>query len=95
MGFKGSDRQCMVVKLSMQSCRYCIRIHLRHIQCFHGVKLLSLSAKSTFKIIHLSGYVLRNDLKKKSLILILKTTDSENVPTQIHHFEHRFCSQTQ
>ena len=35
------------------------RIHLRHIKLYYDVYLLSLIAKSTFKIIFLGGYVLR------------------------------------
>ena len=35
------------------------RIHLRHIKPFKDLYLLSLSAKSTFKIINLGSYVLR------------------------------------
>ena len=35
------------------------RVHLRHIKRFHDVQLLSFSAKSTFKIINLGGYVFR------------------------------------
>ena len=35
------------------------RIHLRHIKRFYDVYLLSLSAKSTFKIMNLGGYVFR------------------------------------
>ena len=35
------------------------KIHWRHIKCFHDVKLLSLSAKSTFNIMNLGGYVFR------------------------------------
>ena len=43
-----------------------LRIHLRPIQRFNDVQLLSLSAKSTFKIIHLGDYVLRIDFLKWS-----------------------------
>ena len=35
------------------------RIHLRRLKRFYDVKSLSLCAKSTFKIIYLSGYVFR------------------------------------
>jgi len=35
------------------------RIHLRNIKRFYDVYLLSLSAKLTFKIINLGGYVFR------------------------------------
>ena len=35
------------------------RIHLRQGKRFHDVKLLSLSAKSTFKIMNMGGYVFR------------------------------------
>ena len=35
------------------------RIHLRHTKPFHDVYLLSLSAKSTFKIMNLDGHVFR------------------------------------
>ena len=40
------------------------RIHLRHTKRFNNVLLLSLSAKLTFKIIHLGVYVLRIDFLK-------------------------------
>ena len=36
-------------------------IDLRHIKSFNDEKLLSLNAKSKFKIIHLGVYVLRID----------------------------------
>ena len=49
-----------------------LRIHLRPIQRFNDVQLLSLSAKSTFKIIHLGDYVLRIDF------LNLSNNDDEN-----------------
>ena len=39
-------------------------IPLRRIKRFNDVKLLSLSTKSTFKIIHFGGYVLRLDFSK-------------------------------
>ena len=32
--FKGTDRQCKVVKLSMQCCGKFFNIHLRHIKLF-------------------------------------------------------------
>ena len=54
---KGSDRQRMVV----WECRIVeklLRIHLRH-KRFNDAWLPSYSAKSTFKIIQLGGYVLR------------------------------------
>ena len=35
------------------------RIHLRYIKRFNVVELMSLSPKSTLKIIHLDGYVER------------------------------------
>ena len=35
------------------------RIQLRHLKRFHDEKLLSLGAKSTFKIMNLGGYVFR------------------------------------
>ena len=46
------------------------RTNLRHMKSFNDVKLLSLSAKWTFKIIRLGGYVLRIDKKcfKKSTV---------------------------
>ena len=43
----------------MQYCGQFLRIHLRHIKLFYDVYLLSLIAKSTFKIIFLGWYVLR------------------------------------
>ena len=54
-----------------------LRIHLRPIQrfkfkTFNDVQLLSLSAKSTFKIIHLGDYVMRIDFLK------LLNNDDEN-----------------
>ena len=53
-----SDRQCMVDDLSMQFIvEHFFRIHLRHIKHFHDDKLLSFSAKLTFKIMNLDGYV--------------------------------------
>ena len=36
-----------------------LRIHLRHIKRYNNVYLLSLSVKSTFKIMNLGGYVFR------------------------------------
>ena len=59
---KGSDRQCLVVELRMQY--YGDRINLRNAKCFSAFSLLSLSAKLTFKIIYLGGYVLRIDCFK-------------------------------
>ena len=31
---------------------------------------------------------------RRSYLMIKKKTDSENVPTQIHDFERRLCTQT-
>ena len=50
---KGSNRQWMVVELRLQYCREFFRIHLRNIKRFKDLKLLSLSEKTTFKIINL------------------------------------------
>ena len=47
-----------------------------------------MSAKLTFKIVLLGGYVFGNVFFFKFL-----NTDSENVPTQIHDFERRLCTQ--
>ena len=47
-----------------------------------------MSAKLTFKIVLLGGYVFGNVFFFKLL-----NTDSENVPTQIHDFERRLCTQ--
>ena len=43
------------------------RIHSRHIKRFNDIYLLSLSAKSTFKIIYLGGYISRLFNLKKIL----------------------------
>ena len=40
------------------------RIHSRHIKRFNDIYLLSFSAKSTFKIIYLGGYISRLLIKK-------------------------------
>ena len=49
------------------------RIHLRQLKHFDDVKLLSLSTKTKFQIIHLGGYVLGIVLKK------LLNNDDKNV----------------
>ena len=53
-------------------------IHLRHI--IYDVYLPSLSVKSTFKIIHLGGYVLRPDLKKN----LIRTTKNVKKNVTVH-----------
>ena len=55
MQLKGSDRQFMEVG-SCSIVEKFFRIHLGHIKRFNDIYLLSLSAKSTFKIIHFGGF---------------------------------------
>ena len=57
----------MVVELRMYSVvENFIRIHLKYKKCLNDVKVLSLSANSTFKIIRLGDYVLRRNVFKLS-----------------------------
>jgi len=56
--FKGNDRQCMVAELHAVLWQF-LRIHWRQLKHFYDVYLLSLSAKSTLKIMNLGGYEFR------------------------------------
>ena len=59
---EGSDRQCKNRESNIVEAF--LKIHLRNTKRFNDVKLLSLSAKSTFKISNLGGYALTIDFFK-------------------------------
>ena len=59
--FKGSDRLCKVVELSMQYCGQILKDSFETYKT--DVYLLTLIAKFDFQIIFLGGYVLRTFFK--------------------------------